>query len=274
VADYDEVIPPGSEGKIGVKLIGHKLHHGRFKKSFTVKTNDPENAKVTLKVSGIIKQVFQVSKGLSLSGYKGEEFKEEVILTSTLEEDIHLTGYHWSEKSKDRSALSEGVGVKITPIENGKKYKIETWLKKELPPRQYFADLYFETDFDKLPEKKLAFRLHIMDDVELHPSSIYMRELQMAEGTSKSFEKIVSVIAARGDSLKILDVVPSDESITWNIREVKPGKAYQCRFQIRPKAEPGKYEATIMFVTNYPGYEELVVPIRGSVRLTKDTKKK
>ena len=274
MADYDEVIPPGSEGKIGVKLIGHKLHTGRFKKSFTVKTNDPENAKVTLSVVGIIKQVFQVSKGLSLSGYKGEKLKEEVILTSAIEESIQLTGYHWSEKSRDKKALEEGVGIKITAIEKGKKYKIETWLKKNLPPKQYFADLYIETDFEELSEKKLAFRLHIMDDVEIHPSTIYMRELQITEGTTKSFEKIVSVIAARGDSLKILEVVPSDESITWNIREVKPGKAYQCRFQIRPKSEPGKYEASLKFLTNYPGYEELVVPIKGAVRIMKGTGKK
>jgi hypothetical protein len=144
------------------------------------------------------------------------------------------------------------------------------WLKKDLPPKQYYADLYIETDSKKLPEKKLPFRLQIMDDVELHPSTIYMRELIMTEGTSKSFEKIVSIISARGDSLKILDVVPSDDSITWNIREVKPGKAYTCKFQIRPKAEPGKYEASLKFLTNYRGYEELVVPIKGSVRLTKE----
>ena len=90
MADYDEVIPPGSEGKIGVKLVGHKLHTGRFKKSFTVKTNDPENAKVTLSVSGTIKQVFQVSKGLSLSGYKGDKLKEEIVISSAVEEQIQL----------------------------------------------------------------------------------------------------------------------------------------------------------------------------------------
>ena len=97
-----------------------------------------------------------------------------------------------------------------------------------------------------------------------------MRELLMNEGTTKSFDKIVSVIAARGDSLKILEVIPSDDSITWNIREVRPGKAYTCKFQIRPPAEPGKYEASLKFLTNYPGYEELVLPIKGSVRIVKN----
>jgi hypothetical protein len=269
VADYDKVIPPGSEGKISVKLMGNKLHSGHFKKSFAVKTNDPENPKVKLYVAGNIKQVFQMSKALSLSGYKGEELKDEVILTSTLPDKINLTGYHWSERSRDRQALEEGIGIKITPVEKGKKYKVEAWLKKELPPKQYFADLYVDTDFAMLEKKKISFRLTIMNDVELHPSTIYMRELHIAEGTSKSFEKNVSIIAARGDSLKIHEVVPSDSSITWNLREVRPGKAYTCKFQIRPKSEPGKYEASLKFLTNYPGYEELVVPIKGSVRLVK-----
>lgn len=267
MADYDEVIPPGSEGKINVKLIGYKLPTGKFKKSFTVKTNDPENEKVILYVTGNVQKIFEISKGLALTGYRNEELKDEVILTSTVATPIAIKGFHWSDKTKEREILDQAVGVKITALEKGKKYKLETWLKKQLPPKQYYADIVLETDFDKLPEKQVSLRIQVMDDVEVHPSSIYMHELLVSEGMSKSFEKALSVIASRGDSLKILDIVPSDESITYNIREVKPGKAYTIRFQIRPPSVPGKYEATMTFKTNYKGYETIEVPIRGAVRI-------
>jgi hypothetical protein len=272
VADYDKVIPSGSEGKISVKLVGSKLHPGNFKKSFTVKTNDPENAKTILYVMGNIKKVFQVSKALSLSGYMGDILEDEIVITTALDEPVNLTGYRWSEKGRDREILEKGIDVKITPIEKGKKYRIETRMKEPLPPKQYFSDLFITTDFEKIPEKKLPFRLQVMEDVELHPSTVYMRELHVPEGTTKSFDKVVSVIASRGDSLKILDIIPSDDTMTWNIREVRPGKAFTCRFQVRPPAVPGKYEASLKFITNYPGYEELVVPIKGSVRITPSTK--
>ncbi|MDD3642551.1 MAG: hypothetical protein PHQ19_03705 [Candidatus Krumholzibacteria bacterium] len=272
MADYDEVIPPGSEGRINVKLIGYKLPTGKFKKSFTVKTNDPENEKVILYVSGNVQKIFEVSKGLSLTGYRNEEPRDEVIVTSTVETPIAITGYHWSDKTKEREILEEAIGVKITPLEKGRKHKLETWMKKHLPPRQYFADIVLETDFDKLPEKQIALRVQVMDDVEVHPNSIYMHELLVSEGTSKSFEKALSIIASRGDSLRVLEITPSDETITYNIREVKPGKAYTVRFQIRPPSIPGKYEAALTFRTNYKGYETIEVPIKGAVRVVQESK--
>ena len=269
MADYDEVIPPGSEGRINVKLIGYKLHTGKFKKSFTVKTNDPENEKVVLYVVGNVQQIFELSKaqGLALTGYRNEDLRDEIVLTSTLDTPIVVKGYHWSDKTKEREILEKAIDVRITPLEKGKKYKIETIMQKQLPPRQYFADLVLETDFDKLPEKQLSLRIQVMDDVEVHPDQVYMHELRMTEGTSKSFEKALSIIASRGDSLQILEITPSDETITYNIREVKPGKAYTIRFQIRPPALPGKYEASLTVRTNYKGYEVLEVPIRGAVRV-------
>jgi hypothetical protein len=272
VADYDEVIPPGSEGKINVRLIGSKLPTGKFKKSYTVKTNDPENEKVILYVSGNVQKIFELSKTLSLTGYRNEEPRDEVILTSTVETPIAITGHHWSDKTKERELLDKAIGVKVTTLEKGKKYKLETWLRKQLPPNQYFADIVLETDFEKLPQKLISLRVQVMDDVEVHPNSIYMHELLVPEGTSQSFEKAVSVIAARGDSLKILEIAPSDKTITYNLREIKPGKAYTIRFQIRPPSIPGKYEATLSLKTNYKGYETLEVPIRGAVRIVQDGK--
>ncbi len=59
MADYDKVIPSGSEGKITVKIHGHKIHPGRFKKSWTVSTNDPENERLVLYVGGSVKKVFE-----------------------------------------------------------------------------------------------------------------------------------------------------------------------------------------------------------------------
>jgi hypothetical protein len=267
VADYDKVILPGQEGKISVTLVGHKMNAGRFKKKFTVKTNDPENSKIVLTVTGVIKEVLGVSKTISITGFMGENIRQEAIITRKTDDNVKILGYHWSSKSRDKEYFEDAVGVKVTPIENNTKYKLEIWLKKDLKPKQYLADLYLETDFDKLPEKKITVRLYIMNDVELHPARVFMREMVIPEGTTKSFDKIVSVIASRGDSLKILDIIPSDETITYNVKEVQPGKAFTCRFQIRPPTEPGKYTASLKFLTNYPGYEEIEVPIRGLVRV-------
>ena len=273
MADYDEVIPPGQEGKINVKLVGKKLSPGRFKKSFTVVSNDPELSKTVLYVSGTVKTILQISKPLSISGFRDEELADETIVTVTVDNPVDITGYHW-EKSGGRGEVGElldhAVDVKITAIEKGRKYRVAARLTKAIPPKQYFSHLYLETDSKELAQKQLSFNLHVMEDVQAHPNMVYMQEMVIPEGTSKSFEKVVSVVAARGDSLRILELVPSDETITYSIREVKPGQAYQCRFQIRPPTQPGMYSATLTFRTNYRGYEKIVVPIRGAVRVSQD----
>ena len=268
MADFDKVILPGMEGKIEIKIVGFKIHPGRFTKSFTVTTNDADSPKVVLKVTGSVKKVLDFTKSLSLSGFANEKLKIETVITNKLQNSIQITGWHWSKKSRDYDFLAEHIGVKLEAIENGKQYRLETWTRDKVPFGQYTGDIILETDFAELPEKKFPFRMVITPDVQVHPNTIIMREMRMQDGVSKNFEKVVSIIAARGDSLKILDVIPSREDITVNLREVRPGKAFSCTISLRPPAESGKYMGSIKFITNYPGYEEIVAQIRGTVRVS------
>ena len=82
MAEYDKAIPPGQEGKISVKIIGHKIHPGPFKKGFTVLSNDPNRKHLKLIVTGEIKKVFEEQKYLSVVGFTDDELKAESILTS------------------------------------------------------------------------------------------------------------------------------------------------------------------------------------------------
>jgi hypothetical protein len=105
--------------------------------------------------------------------------------------------------------------------------------------------------------------------VEVHPKTIIMREMIVDEGTSKSFDKRITIIAARADSLKILKVEPDREDITVNVQEIVPGKSYRCTVRIRPPSKTGRYLGTLTVHTNYPGYEEMEVNITGTVRAMK-----
>jgi hypothetical protein len=266
VADFDKVVPPGQEGKINVKIYGHKILHGHFEKSYTVTTNDPENERVVLKVAGDVKKVFDVSSDIAVSGFTDEDLEKEVILTNLLEKPIHLTGYRWSEKTVSTPELEKLVGVKMETIERGRKYRLSVWNKEKLLPGHYLGDLFLKTDFPELGEKKVTVRFTVTPDVEVHPKTIIMREMMVEEGKSKSFDKRITIIAARADSLKILNVVPNREDITVNVQEVIPGKSYRCTVRVRPPTQTGRFLGELKIYTNYPGYEELAVNITGTVR--------
>ena len=61
-----------------------------------MQTNDPEHKKIVLSVTGIVKQVFELSKSLNLSGFEKEELKLESIISIKLPDQINITGWHWS----------------------------------------------------------------------------------------------------------------------------------------------------------------------------------
>lgn len=272
MADYDEVIPPGKEGRIHVKVHGSKIHPGHQKKGWTVTTNDPENKKVILHVAFDVKKVFEISKNLSLAGFIDEDLRMETIVTNLIDAPIHITGYHWSEKSRDSKKLKDKLGVDIEELaddpagERGRKYRLKVWAKEKLPPGLYMSELILETDFDKLKEKPVRVRITVTPDVEIHPNKIYMGEMMVNSGTSKSFDRVFRVIAARGDSLKILRAIPDSDDITIKIQEIQPGKVYRGTVRVRPPSTIGIYNSSVKIITNYPGYEELVLDITGSIR--------
>jgi hypothetical protein len=265
VADYDEVIPSGAEGKIKVTIHGYKIHPGRFKKSWTVNTNDPDNERIVLYVGGSVKKVFEFSGQLALSGFTDEELRGETVITNLLDEPINIKGWKWDEKAASDN-VEAVIGVKLDVIEGGRKYKISAWKKPGAAPQHYRGEIVLETDHAEIKEKKVGIRMTVTPDVEVHPNKVYFGEMIVQEGVSKSFDRQIRIIAARADSLRILKVVPDNDEITVKIQEVQPGKVYKGTISVRPPSKVGAYQGSIKIYTNYPGYEELNVVVAGAVR--------
>ena len=265
MADYDKVVPSGQGGEIRVKIHGSKIHPGRFSKSWTVITNDPDNKRLTFKLAGMVKQVFQPTGQLFMSGFHDESIKGETTLENMLDEPIHITGWRWDEKAEERD-IAQSVGVELEEVEKGKKYRVRAWKKPEAEPQMYRGELVLQTDFPALPEKKIPVRLTISKDVEVHPSKVYLGEMVVPEGTSKSFDRQFRIIAARGDTLRILGVEPDREDITVKVQEIQPGKVYKGTVRVRPPSTMGAFDGTIKIKTNYLGYEEITLQVGGRVR--------
>lgn len=55
MAEYDEAIPPGAEGRIIIKLYARQCIRGE-RKVTQVLTNDPKTPRFTLVVQGLLKE--------------------------------------------------------------------------------------------------------------------------------------------------------------------------------------------------------------------------
>ena len=266
MADFDKVIPPGQEGKIAVKITGNKIFPGLVEKSFTVTTNDPENRSFNLTVIADVKKVFEFSKDLSWAGFADEEFKMETIVSVNLTEPVRITGYEWSPASK-ALGLDQKIAVKLDEIQKGRKYALRISRKKEIPPDRFLGEIILKTDYAKLPQKLVKFNIVITKDVEVHPDRLFYGEMVLQQGSTKTFDRQFTIVAARGDSLKIVQAIPNRDDITVKLQELVAGKSYKGTVWIRPPARIGQYAGSIKLITNYPKYKELMVDIVGSVRL-------
>jgi hypothetical protein len=264
VADFDKVIPPGQEGRVHAKIFGRQISPGELAKDFTVTTNDPQRAEFTLTVMGKVKQVFEFSRELRWAGFADEDPKLDCVITNLLETPINILGARWADEG-DVKELEEKIGLKIETIEKGRKYRLKTWQKGNFQPSNIAGSIVLTTDFPKLKERLASVAITIMGDVELHPQKLYYGEFAVSRGATKTFERTFDVIAARGDSLKIIKAVPDRDDITVKIRELKPGKLYRGTVMVRPSSKPGPYAGSIKIYTNYAKCKQLDLGIVGSV---------
>jgi len=266
VADYDKVIPPGQEGKINIKIDGKKLFPGFFEKSFTVKTNDPDNAQFILNVTGTVKKAFELSREMRWTGFVDDKFTFEVVVTNLLPNPINVTGARWADDAAAKG-LADKIGLKVETIEKGKKYRLKLSKKKALEPQSLVANIVLTTDFPKIKEKTIPMALIVQKEVEVIPDRLYYGEMVIPAGATKAFDRTFNIVAARGDSLKILKVVPNRDDMKVTIQELAPGKQFRGTVWIRPSSRLGQYAGSIKIYTNNPKNPELVVDVVGSIRV-------
>ncbi len=266
VAEYDKVIAPGQQGKVHIKIDGKKIGAGAFDKGFLVKTNDPANEQFNLSVKGFVAKALEFSREMRWAGFTDETLKIESYITVVLSSPMNILSARWDDAAAAKG-LPERIGVKLDPIARGKKYRLTVWKKAELAPGTVVSDIVLTTDSPKLKETIVPVALTIMNDVELHPQKIYYGEMLIPPGATKGFERSFDIIAARGDSLKIVKAVSSRNDMTVKIQELIPGKSFRGTVLVRPTSKIDRFEGTIKIQTNYPKYREVVLDVVGSVRV-------
>ncbi|HVO76484.1 MAG TPA: hypothetical protein VMT60_00730, partial [Candidatus Bathyarchaeia archaeon] len=123
------------------------------------------------------------------------------------------------------------------------------------------------TDYPKIPEKTLSLVIVIQRDVQVYPDRLFFGEMVIPPGGTKAFDRMFTIMAARGDSLKILRAVPSRNDMTVKIQELVPHKSFRGMIWVRPESRIGAYAGSVKIYTNYPKFKEITIDIVGSVRV-------
>jgi hypothetical protein len=266
VADYDKVIPPGGEGKIRAHIYGAKIFPGELEKSFYVTTNDPANEKFTLVIEGKVTKAFELSREMRWAGFTDEPLKLESVVTNLLTSPMIVTGARWDDESKAKG-IDAKFNLKFETISKGRTYRLTITKKTDLAPDDFVAKVILTTDNPKLKEKAVPVAITVMPDVAVHPPKIYYGDMTNPPGVTKAFERTFTIVAARGDSLKVLKAVSSRSDMTVKVQEAVPGKSFKGTVVVRPPSKAEQYSGKITITTNYPKYHEITLEVIGSARV-------
>jgi hypothetical protein len=242
VAEFDEVIAPGQEGKVTLEVLGEKVS-GTWRKSATVISNDPKHPRLTIALSGtVINHVDVEPKRVYLRGMYGETVTAELTVSSV-------------EKKKDLKILdvTSNIDDKITykVIEDSEpgQYKVELFKNPKLPTLNTWGSVFIKTNSEKTPDKIVQVNVVTRGAIIVQPSTLNFGNVQPAAPTA--VEKIVTVSKIKGD-FSIQDVTFSSDSYKADIEQVEKGKKYKLKIQFHPEVEQKSYVDEMIISTDDP----------------------
>jgi uncharacterized protein YgiM (DUF1202 family) len=168
VTSFDKVIPPGSEGKVHARVdISHAS--GILQKSITVDTNDPEKSRTVLNVRASVKQyVTSTMDIVRFQGEKGQDFSQELTLTTAYEKPITLSNARVDAKDPD------DFMVELTPVDKGpedgqKSYKLKVTLRADAAVGDHRGTIRIDAAGSPQDIVEIPIYAHILGPITAQP---------------------------------------------------------------------------------------------------------
>jgi len=182
---FDRVIPPGEEGKIKVKVVTKGYGGNKYNKSIRVDTNDPNHAKIELKISGDVKTFATViPKSVYLNGKVGDHLSQVVKIVPETPELFKIM--------KVSAITDTDIQYSLQEIDNsGKKFYELTIENTKKTPGRYFDTISIITDKSDQMPLTIYVRGKIKPDTENQP-----------EGSEKMEPPVPPEAAAPGTEVK------------------------------------------------------------------------
>jgi len=165
VAEYDKFIEPGGEGEIFLYLDGHQVS-GRFEKTATVNTNDPERRSVLLTIAGEEIPYVEVSppERVALVGEYGEAVTKEVrIWCNETDIDFRIESVETN--------LGDRVTVDFDPAEDGH-WILRLKKKPDMPAESANGVVTIHSNSVGMPEKLVQVQVIAKGTITKQPQML------------------------------------------------------------------------------------------------------
>ena len=259
MAKYDKVIPPGQEGKVHLVIEGKKVH-GKFNKSATIHSNDPDHPSMSITMTGNITPYISVAPNerVFLQGTYGEPVKKSITLKSNENDaDFAITSIE--------SNLDDKITYDFEPNENRKLWTVNVYKNPKLGRMSTYGSLTIHTNSEHSPTKTVQVQVITKGLITVQPQHLNFGTVK-SDGNGDAAAPVtrnVVVLKLNGD-FSITDLAFSSDEFAGEVEPVEPGKRYNVKVTFTPpQSEKMKKSQThvgeMTIVTDDPQEPELKV---------------
>jgi Protein of unknown function (DUF1573) len=262
VAEYDEVIAPGSTGKVHA-VIDTTGFQGAISKGITVLTDDPENPHLVLTVKALVEPMIFVRPGYArfIQPQMSEPGQVEELLFTRTFEGLKVL----SAKSPYPFLDVEFHQAKADELDangEGNQWIVTLTLDYEKAPVGALADyVMVTTNHPQQKEVPIAISGFVRPMMVVTPQDLDFGKIQITEESAQA--RLVLKNYARED----IDVSFKDATIPGvkvTVAEVEPGREYSLEVLLGPELPKGDFSGVIHLNVNHPKQKTVDIPLRGS----------
>lgn len=246
-------IPPGGEGEVKV-TFNTKNRHGRTRKTITVPSNDPDQPKVQLSITGnILVEVEITPRYLNFGTIKkGEERSGSVKVRFPSDPTLRVT------KVK---SLSKGIHAKQVSTKSGET-EIKIWVDKDVPIGRLSGRVQISTTSPNKSTDTIIVVASVQGEIIAQPSVL---SGVFRKGDPKAIRS-VNLIERGKRNLKIKKVEEDTGLFTINVVKVKKGEHYRIELSLKDDAQLGRFQGKLKIHTNHPDQRVIEIRLAGVVK--------
>lgn len=259
-----DTLSPGETGEIAFRLDLTDAR-GPVKKTITVPSNDPQQPKLLLIISGVVEAVFDVSPPMVFFG--------EVPPGETARETIEIRRLDGKKLSITRAETSrEYLKTSVEPGTNSDSQTAVLVIEATGTgrPEQFTDILNVILERSSKPAFHIPVAGQFVASIEVEPSALRwtVPDPEHWPGPNPAValtRKITISSTVTNRSLDVVEFVSSfDEDLLIKVDEVERGQKFEITVKLSEPFKESK-QGTLTFVTNYPDYPSIIVPIQITV---------
>lgn len=260
---YPDLLQPGQQGVLKVKLSSQPLWSGTVEKHFTVFSNDPEQPTVDLQVTVKMRPLFRFSPANPIAvPYKRGDVIQTVVTVSAANSSVRITGV---------KPVKEGTEALLLPPMSADKpgvWRVQITLHPPQTGGDFAGIANLETTNPRIPSVPLIVYAAAQDAISVAPPTL---DLGSISATPEALPPRVVALIRRVGAFGVLEVKPDTPALQARVvpsfpgQPVGPNTFQQIEVRYIGGWPKGKTTGKIIVQTTDPLVPRVEIPYRATV---------